>query len=67
MKKLALLCLSITGVFMVAGCETPTLSSRERGQAISRNMGLEWQMMQDDIDHALLLRPVSVLTRWNVR
>lgn len=67
MKKLALLCLSLTGVFMATGCETPTLSARERGQAISRNMGLEWQMLQDDIDNALLLRPVSTLTRWNVR
>jgi hypothetical protein len=67
MKKLALLCLSLTGVFMATGCATPTLSSRERGQAISRNMGMEWQMMQDDIDQALLLRPVTMLTRWNVR
>jgi hypothetical protein len=67
MKKLALLCLTITGVFMTTGCETPTLSSKERGQAISRNMGLEWQMLQDDVDSALMLRPVTVLSRWNVR
>lgn len=67
MKKLALLCLSLTGVLMSTGCETPTLSSRERGQAIARNMGLEWQMLQDDVDRALMLRPVTMLSRWNVR
>jgi hypothetical protein len=67
MKKLALLCLTMTGLFMATGCETPVLSSRERSQQISRNMGLEWQMLQDDVDHLLLLRPVSTLTRWNVR
>ena len=67
MKKIALLCLSVTGVFMTIGCATPLYSGKERGQMISRNMGLEWQMMQDDVDHALLLRPVSVLSRWNVR
>ncbi len=67
MKKIAILCLSISGVFMAVGCSTPAYSAKERGQLISRNMGLEWQMMQDDIDNALLLRPVSVLTLWNVR
>lgn len=67
MKKIALLCLTVTGLFMTVGCETPVLSAKERGLAIQRNMGLEWQFMQDDIDNALLLRPVSVLSRWNVR
>jgi hypothetical protein len=67
MKKLALLCLSLTGVVMATGCATPTMSASERGQAISRNMGLEWQMVQDDVDNVLLLRPASTLTRWNVR
>ena len=67
MKKSALLCLSMTGVFSVIGCSTPLYSGKERGQQISRNQGLEWQMMQDDVDNALLLRPVSVLSRWTVR
>lgn len=67
MKKIALLCLSVTGLFLTVGCETPVYSAKERGQEITRNWGLEWQMMQDDIDNALLLRPVTTLTRWNVR
>ncbi len=67
MKKIALICLSVTGLFLAVGCETPVYSAKERGDNIARNMGLEWQMVQDDVDHVLLLRPVSVLTRWNVR
>ncbi len=67
MKKIAMICLATAGMLMTVGCETPVYSAKERGQAISRNVGLEWQMLQDDVDNALLLRPVSVLTRWNVR
>ena len=45
---------------------TPTLTRQERYAEIQRNWGLELQMMNDDIDHLLLLRPVSGLTEWNV-
>src|SRR5207253_10347007 len=49
------------------GCSTPGYSAGERGNMIARNMGLEWQMVQDDIDHALLLRPLTTQSKWNVR
>jgi hypothetical protein len=45
---------------------TPTLSRQERYAKIGRNWGLEYQMMNDDIDSVLLLRPVSGLTQWSV-
>jgi hypothetical protein len=57
------------GLLLVAstGCSTPTLTAEERFQRIGRNIGLEWQMMQDDIDSALLLRPVTQLSQWKIR
>lgn len=66
-KTLALLCLSTAAMFSAVGCSTPGYSAKERGQMIGRNMGVEWQMIQDDVDSALLLRPVSMLSRWHVR
>lgn len=45
---------------------TPTLSRQERFARIQRNWNLEYQMISDDIDSALLLRPVSGLTVWTV-
>ena len=50
-----------------SGCSTPLYSGRERGNKIVRNMGLEYQMMQDDIDHVLLLRPNSLLSDVPIR
>lgn len=49
------------------GCSTPAYTAKERANAIGRTMSLEWKMAQDDIDHALLLRPVTNLTVWHVR
>ena len=46
---------------------TPVYTSKERGALILRNWDLEGKMMQDDIDYALLLRPHSDLSIWNVR
>jgi hypothetical protein len=66
-KKIACSGLLLAGALATTGCSTPAYSAKERGQMISRNIGLEWQMMQDDIDHALLLRPVTQGSRWNVR
>jgi len=45
---------------------TPTLSRQERYARIGRNWGLEYQMINDDIDTILLLRPASGLTQWSV-
>jgi hypothetical protein len=67
LKKIAVSGLMLAGVVAIAGCSTPVYSSKERGQKIARNMGLEWQMLQDDVDNILLLRPLSQGTRWNIR
>jgi hypothetical protein len=66
-KKLSLLSVALFGVVMSTGCATPGYSAKERGQMIARNWDMEWKMAQDDIDHALLLRPMSTLSKWNIR
>jgi hypothetical protein len=65
---------ALTGVMTTTGCArpgemfyTPAYSADERGRAIARNWDNEGKMMQDDIDNALLLRPQSRLTPWNLR
>jgi hypothetical protein len=67
MKKLALLTLSLVGLSTFVGCSTPVYSAKERGNMISRNIDMEWKMLQDDVDHALMLRPMTSLTQWNIR
>jgi hypothetical protein len=49
------------------GCSTPAYSGRERWSRIGYNISYEAAQMQDDIDHALMLRPGSKLTLWNVQ
>jgi hypothetical protein len=67
MKKVfALIALAWIGISSV-GCSTPAYSGRERFQMIGRNISFEAAQMQDDIDHALLLRPASRLTIWHIR
>lgn len=46
---------------------TPTLSRHERFARIGRNWSLEYQMISDDVDAILLLRPVSGLTVWTMQ
>ncbi|MGF1635021.1 MAG: hypothetical protein ACFCVE_14305 [Phycisphaerae bacterium] len=73
-KSLALACLSVAALALT-GCQsdydvygsTPAYSLNERMQQISRNQNMEGRMRQDDIDSALLLRPVSMMTTWKVR
>ncbi len=67
-KTLALLGLL---VMVVSGCgvdwgSTPALSSKERHAQIWRNWNYEGGQAIDDLDHALMLRPASGLTIWNV-
>ncbi len=57
----------LAGMFATTGCATPAYSGRERRQMIARNWGYEYAQMQDDIDHALLLRPAGRMTVWNLR
>ncbi|MCC6423239.1 MAG: hypothetical protein IT447_07140 [Phycisphaerales bacterium] len=45
---------------------TPAYSSRERFTMIGRNWDYEGKQLMDDIDHALLLRPASRNSLWNV-
>jgi len=73
MKKLVLLVL-LSGSLLTTGCArpgeigwTPAYSWRERTQLIARNWDYEGKQKDDDIDSALLLRPASHLTIWNVR
>jgi hypothetical protein len=73
MKKLAALIL-LAGAMVGGGCArpnelgwTPAYTLTERDQMIMRNWDYEGKQIQDDIDSALLLRPASHLTIWNVR
>ena len=45
---------------------TPIFSTKERFTRIGRNIDIELKMLNDDLDRALLLRPVTGLTEWNV-
>jgi hypothetical protein len=67
MKRL--LCIVVcAGALMSAGClfPTPAYSAHERNQMVARNWDYEWRQAQDDMDHALLLRPGSGMTIWNI-
>jgi hypothetical protein len=64
----------LAGSTLTTGCAnpwelgyTPAYTTTERCQIIARNWDYEGKQSQDDIDHALLLRPASRLTTWNVR
>jgi len=67
MKALLAVLVLACAMVLVGGCATPAYSSRERGLLISRAWGYEWAQIQDDVDSALLLRPPSELTMWDVR
>ncbi len=70
MKRFALVLLAITATGCARPGEfgyTPAYTLRERNQQIARNWDWEGKQIMDDIDHALLLRPVGHLTLWNLR
>ena len=73
-KVFALGMLTVIGASMLGGCArpneigwTPAYTTGERAGQIARNWDMEGKYMQDDIDHILLLRPMSQLTDWHVR
>ena len=74
MKKFALIgMLALVGLGGV-GCArpfeigwSPAYTARERHQMIARNWDYEGKQLVDDLDSALLLRPASRMTIWNVR
>ncbi|HTW94872.1 MAG TPA: hypothetical protein VMD30_08775 [Tepidisphaeraceae bacterium] len=72
MKTLAILSLlaamGLTAAF-TTGCEvadTPALTAQERWQAIELSSVTDQEELADDTDDALLLRPASHMTMWNV-
>lgn len=67
LKSLGLLSLLALLTVTSVGCSTPTLSEKERANAIGRNWAREWQQFNDDVDHVLLLRPMGQLTRYHLR
>ena len=67
MKALLTLGVLAGSLFVSAGCATPAYSTEERVRLISRTWGYEWAQAQDDMDNALLLRPPSRMTIWNVK
>jgi hypothetical protein len=46
---------------------SPAYSADERGKMIARNWDYEGKQAVEDVDHVLLLRPMSHLTLWNLR
>ena len=73
MRKVALLGLLVVSS-MAVGCArpneigwTPAYTTGERFNQIARNWDMEGKFIQDDIDRALLLRPMSSLSDWHVR
>ena len=74
MSKTSLLSILAIAAFLATGCArpneigyTPAYTAKERGDQIARNWDLQGKQLVDDVDHALLLRPASNLTIWNVR
>ncbi len=72
-KIFALGMLTMIGASMV-GCArpneigwTPAYTTGERLNAIARNWDMEGKYMQDDIDHILMLRPITQMSDWHVR
>jgi hypothetical protein len=67
MKTFALAVVGSVLLLGLCGCETPAYSTQERFQLIGRNWGYEYEQINDDVDSALLLRPATGLTQWNVQ
>ena len=68
MKRFALLALLAGALGSSTGCiGTPGYSGVERNRQISRNMVYDAGQIVDDFDSALLLRPASHMTKWNVQ
>jgi hypothetical protein len=73
-KKIAASSVLLFAAVLSTGCArpfefgwSPAYSNDERGKMIARNWDYEGKQIFDDIDHALLLRPMGHLTMWNLR
>lgn len=70
MKKLALMAsmaAATLGLSSLTGCGNPGYDTQDRFSRIGRNWGYEYQQIQQDVDHLLLLDPATHLTFWNVQ
>jgi hypothetical protein len=68
MKKLVVLALVVAFSVLSTGCgATPAYSGKERGRMIARNWNYQGRQINDDVDHALMLRGGGWLTVWNVK
>lgn len=67
MKKFVSLILLGGLALLLVGCSTPAYSGGERWGEIWRNWNYEGAQAMDDLDHAMLFRPASGMTIWNVR
>ena len=74
MKKFAASVVLLFSAVLSTGCARPfewgysvAYTTDERHKMIARNWDYEGKQMIDDIDSALLLRPMSHLTLWNLR
>jgi len=67
MKSIVLLSV-VLGAGLLAGCtfDTPGYSAKERFQMIAYDESMDQKMCNEDIDRSLMLRPVSLLTQWNI-
>lgn len=62
-----LFCVAFLAMTSLGGClETPVYSGSERFRQIEASQEYNMRAMNDDIDEALLLRPASHMTYWNI-
>ncbi len=74
MRTILSLGLLVVSSVMMTGCirpneigYTPVYTTQDRINMVARNWDMEGKMLVDDIDSALLLRPMSGLTLWHIR
>jgi hypothetical protein len=67
MKNLLLIAAVAGSVWFCAGCATPAYTPDERQAQINRNLDFEGKQSIDDFDNAILMRPATHLTLWNLR
>jgi hypothetical protein len=66
MKKPFLVLMSLLSLGLSGCLDTPGYSTKQRVAQIGNAQEYNLQEMADDIDTALLLRPASHMTDWNV-
>lgn len=73
MKRVFLSMLGLA-TLLITGCARPgeigwgTVDTwDERNRAIARNWDWDGKQLMDDLDYALMLRPMGHLTRWDLR